>query len=112
MESVNLTIGRFSLLNDIKSLKTCNKSELAQYAGLDRTTIIRNLNALYQAGYIAEAPGANNRNNLIQLTALGESVVAEGTVCWKRAQSEAKAAIGRDNIDRLMKLLTDIESLA
>ena len=43
---IGLTGNQFFLLNSIQQLGSCNKSELAQYTSLDRTTIIRNLNTL------------------------------------------------------------------
>jgi len=111
LEPANLTVSQFSLLTDIKLLKTCNKSELAQYAKLDRTTIIRNLNSLRERGFIEEVPGTNHRNTLIQLTALGESAIAEGLIQWKQAQHQIKETIGLDSIEDFTRILTTIESL-
>lgn len=111
IETINLTISQFSLLHDIKLLETCNKSELAQYAKLDRTTIIRNLNILFKGHYIAEIPGPNNRNNLIQLTDLGESTLTEGMIFWKQAQAKIEEMIGQDDIENFTRILTNIESL-
>jgi DNA-binding MarR family transcriptional regulator len=111
MERTDLTIGQFSLLNDIKWLKSCNKSTLAQCAKLDRTTIIRNLRILYKRGYIAETPGTDKRNNLIRLTDSGEAAIAEGMVFWEQAQAKIKATFGRDNLENFMRISADIESL-
>ena len=43
LEPVGLTVSQFSLLNDIRALGPCSKSALADYTGLERTTIIRAL---------------------------------------------------------------------
>jgi DNA-binding MarR family transcriptional regulator len=110
-EPVQLTASQFSLLNDIKLLKTCNKSELAIYAKLDRTTIIRNLNTLLEKGLIKEVLGSNNRNNLIQLTELGESTIREGIILWKQAQAQIEATIGLNCIEEFNQILKKIESL-
>lgn len=111
LEPVNLTISQFSLLNDIKLLKTCNKIELARCTRLDRTTIIRNLNILRARGLIMDIPGTNNRNTLVQLTDLGESTIAEGMSSWKQAQDQVKSTIGLDGIENLKQILAKIALL-
>lgn len=94
---INLTANQFSLLNDIHLLKSCNKSELAKYARLDRTTIIRNLNVLCQKNFIKEVQGVNNRNRVIQLTEAGEAVIKEGFVIWEQLQNKVKQIMGEEN---------------
>lgn len=110
-EPIQVTVSQFSLLSDIKLLKACNKSELAVYAKLDRTTIIRNLNILRERGLIAEAPGDDNRNDLIHLTQLGESTIVKGKILWEQAQAQIKATIGPDRIEDFVQTLKNIESL-
>lgn len=111
-EPIHLTVSQFSLLNDIKLLKACNKSELAICAKLDRTTIIRNLNTLLERGLITEVSGNDNRNYLIHLTELGESTITEGMILWKQAQVQIKATIGLDSIEDFIQTLKKIESLS
>lgn len=108
---INLTTNQFSLLNDIHLLKSCNKSELAQYARLDRTTIIRSLSILSQKDFIKEVPGINNRNKVIQLTEKGEAAVIEGLEIWEEIQEKVKEIIGVKNIDTLKEILIDVESI-
>lgn len=112
LEPTGLTTSQFSLLNNIKRLGGGSKSALAQQAGLDRTTIIRNLEALRGRGLVEEAPGENRRGNLIRLTALGEAAVAEGMGPWKRAQKQLKAAVGPERLEEFLQVLTEIEALS
>ena len=53
---IGLTGNQFFLLNSIQQLGSCNKSELAQYTSLDRTTIIRNLDTLLKKELVEPAP--------------------------------------------------------
>ena len=108
---INLTASQFSLLNDIKTLKSCNKSELAQYARLDRTTIIRNLNVLREKGLIEDVKDNGYRNILVQLTETGESALMDGNTRWKQAQNQIKSTIGLECIPVLKQILANIESL-
>ena len=68
---IGLTGNQFFLLNSIQQLGTCNKSELAQYTSLDRTTIIRNLNTLEKKALVEPAPGASRRSSAIQFSETG-----------------------------------------
>lgn len=111
LKPVNLTVSQFSLLNDIKYIKTCNKTQLAKYAKLDRTTIIRNLNVLLEKGLVEEIEGETNRNNLIQLTKLGNLTIEQGYVLWKQAQKNIRKTIGEENLGLFLKTLEDIEKL-
>lgn len=108
---INLTTNQFSLINAVHLLKSCNKSELAQYARLDRTTIIRSLNILRQKKLIEEIAGASNRNKVVRLTATGEVAVTEGLKIWKQVQNEVKLIIGDENEPALERLLANIQLL-
>lgn len=110
-EPIHLTTNQFSLLFDVHALKSCNKSELAQHARLDRTTIIRSLDLLLQKNLVREIPGENNRNKVIQLTEAGEAAVTEGLVIWKQVQKKIRLVVGEENEPALNKLFADIESL-
>ncbi len=107
---IHLTGNQFFLLNSLSQLGACNKSELAQYTRLDRTTIIRNLNVLLKKGFIQEAPGENRRNKVIRLSKTGETAVAEGAEIWTCLQAEAHQVFGEENIPVLWQLFERIES--
>ena len=99
---LNLTGAQYSLLNDINALESCNKSELAKYARLDRTTIIRNVKVLREKGFIREKPEA------VSLTPAGAAAIIEGRAGWKLAQREVKRVIGEENIPVLRQILANI----
>jgi DNA-binding MarR family transcriptional regulator len=111
LKPVNISISQYSLLNDIKMLKTCNKSELAQYSKRERTTIIRNLKGLIEKKLIEEIPGPDNRNNLIQLTELGLSILKEGFVYWEQAQAKIVSELGLDDVNTLMNITKKLTNL-
>ena len=109
--SIGLTTNQFSLLSSIQALGACNKSELAKYARLDRTTIIRSLAVLREKGLIEDTTEAGTRNKGIRLTEAGESAIAEGMAGWKRAQKQVQSLLGADNLSVLKEVFADIESL-
>ena len=107
---VGLTLSQYSLLNDIRYLQSCNKSELAQCANLDRTTVIRNLAMLRERGLVRETPGPDKRNNLIELTELGQSLINEARVPWEQAQKRLRELVGEDGMERFSQVLAIIDS--
>lgn len=107
----SVTTNQFSLLNDVRLLGSCNKSELAQFARLDRTTIIRNLSGLMEKGLVEDVPGENNRHHNIRLTPAGEAVAAQGMASWKQVQKQIESAIGAENIPVLKQILANIGAL-
>lgn len=108
---IGLTTNQFSLLVSIDSLEACNKSKLAQYARLDRTTIIRSLHLLQEKHLIEEVAGKNKRNNIVQLTTAGEAAIKKGWGIWEQVQNKVVGAIGEENLPMLKQLLDKIESL-
>ena len=109
--SMNLTTNQFSLLNDIQQLQICNKSELAQYSRLDRTTIIRNLSVLREKGLIEDVIQAGSKNKVVRLTETGKSAITEGRIRWKQVQKRIDSILGGEKIKLLQQIFTDTETL-
>lgn len=107
--SINLTTNQFSLLNDIDLLQSCNRSELAQYSRLDRTTIIRSLSVLREKGLIEDIAEAGGR--VVRLTEAGKTAIAEGMAGWEQAQRQIKSLLGPENLHVLKQMLADIDKL-
>lgn len=110
MESAGLTASQFSLLNDIRLLKTCSKAELSEYAKLDKSTITRNLKILRDKGYIQDLSTNESRESQVTLTELGLEKIEDGNVAWKEAQDHIKELVGSENIVQLKKILEVIEN--
>jgi len=110
-EPYNVTANQFSLLVSISILKSCNKSELAQFARLDRTTIVRSISILLEKDFIEEVLNQNKKFKEIQLTKKGETVLSEGKEKWQHAQNKVKSTIGEENIITLKQILESIDSL-
>lgn len=108
---IGLTGNQFFLLNSIQQLGSCNKSELAQYTSLDRTTIIRNLNTLEKKELIEPAPGASRRSSVIQLSETGSKAFMAGLNIWNKLQAEVQEVLGEGNLPTQWDLFHRIEAL-
>ena len=108
---IGLTGNQFFLLNSIQQLGSCNKSELAQYTSLDRTTIIRNLNTLEKKELVEPAPGASRRSSAIQLSKTGSKAFMAGLGIWQKLQEEVQQVLGEGNLSTQWDLFHRIEAL-
>ena len=108
---IGLTGNQFFLLNSIQQLGSCNKSELAQYTSLDRTTIIRNLNTLEKKELVEPAPGASRRSSAIQLSETGSKAFMAGLGIWQKLQEEVQQVLGEGNLPTQWDLFHRIEAL-
>ena len=108
---IGLTGNQFFLLNSIQQLGSCNKSELAQYTSLDRTTIIRNLNTLEKKELVEPAPGASRRSSAIQLSETGSKAFMAGLGIWQKLQEEVQQVLGEGNLPTHWDLFHRIEAL-
>lgn len=108
---IGLTGNQFFLLNSIQQLGSCNKSELAQYTSLDRTTIIRNLNTLEKKELVEPAPGASRRSSVIQLSETGSKAFTAGLNIWNKLQAEVQEVLGEGNLSTQWDLFHRIEAL-
>lgn len=108
---IGLTGNQFFLLNSIQQLGPCNKSELAQYTSLDRTTIIRNLNTLEKKALVEPAPGASRRSSAIQLSETGRNAFTSGLGIWQKLQEEVQQVLGEGNLSTQWDLFHRIEAL-
>lgn len=111
LEDAGLTASQFSLLNDLRLLKTCSKAELSEYAKLDRSTITRNLKILRDKGYIKDSSTNESRESQVSLTDLGLEKIESGNLSWKEAQEYIKERVGSENMAQFKKILEVIENL-
>jgi DNA-binding MarR family transcriptional regulator len=79
---------------------------LADHAGLDQTTLSRNLKPLVRQGLVSARPGpADRRARILAVTAKGRAKLNEAWPLWRRAQAEMKKALGADALGKLHRLL-------
>jgi DNA-binding MarR family transcriptional regulator len=103
---------QFSVLAAIAVTRRFTMGELADWLGLDRTTLTRNVRPLVRAGYVSTEPGADQRRRLLHLTAAGRRRLKSAFPLWRAAQRRVITAIGRRRFVRLLEELDDIRAIA
>src|SRR3954468_4881619 len=67
---------------------------LADFLGMDRTTLTRNLRPLEERGYVVLAPEQRHRSRMLTLTASGSAALLEALPLWEAAQRTMKRRLG------------------
>lgn len=106
---IEISANQFSLLVNLRRLGTGSVSDLANYVGLDRTTLVRTLKPLLGRGLIEDTSAIGQRNRVLQLTMLGEQTVKQGLPLWAEAQDEVERRIGKEKIAELYEILAMLE---
>lgn len=108
LQEINLTVNQYSLLVNINQLEICSVSDLANYVGLERTTLVRTLKPLFDKKLIEDISETTQRNRQIKITQKGKEVLEKGKPLWKQAQKEIEDKIGKDNILVLSEIFSKL----
>ena len=106
-----ITINQFSLLKNLRDIGVSSVSRLANHVGLDRSTLVRGLKPLFNAGYIEDISQVGKRDNQMRLTPLGDQTVDAAIPLWEQAQEGVLKQIGEDDLVTLTRLLSKMEML-
>jgi DNA-binding MarR family transcriptional regulator len=82
--------------------------ELAEFLGIDRTTLTRNLALVESKGWVDIRPGNDARSRVVAATQKGRAAVMAAMPAWRKAQQGASAAIGRGGVDALHALARSV----
>lgn len=104
LEPTGLTVNQFSLIRNLQRLGTSSISKLADYVGLERTTLTRTLKPLMQQGLIIDSADAGKRDRKLQLTGYGEEILKQGIPLWEEAQAEIEERLGKEGLQWVSKI--------
>ena len=79
-------------------------TDLAEFLGVERTTLTRNLALVQREGWVDIRPGEDPRSRVVTATKKGRSLTIAAQAAWRKAQKAASAAIGKDGIEALHAL--------
>jgi len=79
---------------------------LAEQAGVDPTTLNRNLKPLETKRLIADAPAAaDSRVRVVSITKKGQMVLQKAFPLWRKARKDVERALGAPELAKLNELL-------
>lgn len=111
LKDVGITVNQFSIMANLNKLGTATTTELADYIGLDRSTLVRNLKPIMAMGYINDISGKGERNNQLRITSSGIHLLEKARPLWQMSQDNVGEYLGKDNLDYLMEMLFKLQTL-
>jgi DNA-binding MarR family transcriptional regulator len=100
-----LTITQYSLLAHLLRLPGLSASALAGHMGMDRTTLLRTLRPVIDAGWVRQGNGSPGRPAKLALSAPGAAKLREARPLWEKAQRSIEGAIGDRRVATLHALI-------
>lgn len=92
---------QFTVLSTLAQTGPMPVSRLANFLGMERTTLTRNLAPLERRGLVEVAADAGDaRVRKVAITAAGEAAARDGLPAWRRAQA---------GVPRILKQLGNID---
>jgi DNA-binding MarR family transcriptional regulator len=85
---------QFTLLATLVQTGPIPTTRLAEFQGLERTTLTRNLSRLVRDGFVQIHEGEDRRVRKVAITPAGEDAARRAFPFWKKAQDAALAAVG------------------
>jgi DNA-binding MarR family transcriptional regulator len=88
------------------------QSDLGELAALDETTLTRSLRRLVKNGCLANRAGADRREKLVTITAVGREKLDQARPAWLKAQEQMRRALPDGAWDSLFAALPDVTKAA
>lgn len=107
LAAVDLSLNEYSILRQAEP-QPHTLGELAATAGMDRSTLTRNLKPLLDAGWLKETRGEDARHRVIAITASGSKRIAKALPHWQCAQQRLQALYGGQ---ATLRLNADLDAL-
>jgi DNA-binding MarR family transcriptional regulator len=94
MRGSGVHVTQFTLLATLVQTGPIPTTRLADFQGLERTTLTRNLALLVRHGFVRIDEGDDRRVRKVAITPAGEQAARRAYPFWKKAQDAALAASG------------------
>ena len=107
-----LTGHQFNLMMTLGNMGPMTVGALAEVLGMDASGIPRAIRPLADDGMIAVERGADRRQRLLSLTAIGRRRLDDATPAWARVQSQLVDSIGASRWTYLMAELRVVRRAA
>ena len=102
LRNAGVTAPQFTLLQTLKLAPGISQRQLAEFLGIDSTTLTRTLALLRKRGWLSAQPGADRRALRLGLTKAGEREYERALPYWQSAQKRLKQALGEPNWNQLV----------
>lgn len=107
---------QFTILVAVAKTQPCSLTTLSNVLLIDSTTLTRSLRLLQKAGWLTVSARSTKRQRFVNLTLLGEQILARTVPLWRKAQEQFVETVGQDywlnlrsELERLAYVAVDLE---
>ena len=111
LRDAELKSNQFLILVAVAYLKSPNFTKLADFVGIDQSTLARNLVTVEKQKLVSVRTGKNRREKLISLTKKGEHKIEKSFPLWKKAHGRLVGGIGAARWSEIQKELHGVVGL-
>ncbi|UIF84745.1 MarR family winged helix-turn-helix transcriptional regulator [Cupriavidus sp. UYPR2.512] len=109
---LGLTAEQFSLLVGIGAAEGATIVDLADSAGVDPTTLSRNVQNLESRDLVSATGGRGRARKLLALTTLGRQLVVDAFPVWNGAKAELARRMGDEQLRSARKAMVKLAKAA
>ncbi|WP_431018347.1 MarR family winged helix-turn-helix transcriptional regulator [Burkholderia gladioli] len=109
---LGLTAEQFSLLVGIGSVEGTTLVDLADRAGVDPTTLSRNVQNLESRDLVCATGGRGRAGKRLALTTSGRRLMADAFPVWKSAKAELASRMGDEHLRSARQVMADLAEAA
>ena len=96
-----INVQQYSILSVISERDGIHVAALAEEMVMERTTLLRALKPLQEAGLVGRVSGGKGRSVSLRITAPGKAKLLDANSLWRDAQREFEAKFGKGRAARL-----------
>jgi len=112
LRPLGLRTTQFSLLRRAVLMGPVESWRLSESAGLDKTTLPRNLRPLERRGLVTVQRGEDRRTRIVRATPAGEKLLREATVRWRTVQGAFEEHLDNGEFERTLRQLQRVRVAA
>ena len=101
LEPFGINIAQFSLLRTVAAKEPISLTDLGRIAGLDRSTIGRNVRVLERMNLLRTARGDDKREAVVTLTGQGRDLIEAAIPVWEECQHDVEGRLGDEGVAAL-----------
>lgn len=112
LAAAGLTSSQFTLLMSLKVSPRISTLALADAMVMERTTLVRALKPLREAGWIKASGSGSGRGIVFELTRAGLAKIDEGFPLWSAAKKQFEDMVGESKANRIRTTNLTVARLA
>lgn len=101
---ISLSVPQYYLLVNLSKLKKATAGELSEYIGLERSTVVRNIQIMVKHGWVCETAIGRGSRNIFELSQFGISTLEKANFLWEEAQKNIIELLGEEDCAALIRI--------